>query len=211
MTATQQLMLSQKNVLVEAVQLFDGLAVGTLLNTQPGWAINPGNFYASGTGGMSSYLGNLNVAAYTPVPFVTAPNHEAEVVINPVAGANDAYSQGAAVAVQPDGSCYFISAATSFVLGLSVGGAIANYAVVAPPGGLGAGAKLRISVTGVGTNRRTTGSYDIGGGWVTPAAWVDKDWGPGTYFDGGKGGIVGQQGSISIVIDKFTVRCMAPG
>ena len=70
-------------------------------------------------------------------------------------------------------------------------------------------ATVRISVTGTGAGRRVSGAYNIGAGWVLPAAWQNKDWGavnPGYIFDGGKAGILGYNNTHVVKIDSMTIR-----
>src|SRR6266542_379438 len=96
---------------------------------------------------------------------------------------------GVAVRVQASGeNAYYLTYASGGTLILGKVNAGTTATIVSTSKSYSAGNKLRLEVTGTGSNTRLTAYEDTGSGWV--AVWTDQDPG-GTYIDGGKPGIWG--------------------
>jgi len=171
-----------------------------------GWTLHTGDF-RTGSGGTSGMVSSnaaaiVSIASYQPSGFTTSSNHTVEVTLGTPAGSSAA--QGAAAAIQSDGTAYhvFVDAGGSAFLGYVNGsGTGSDYITIV----VSNVSKLRIVVSGTGVSRRVTASYDNGSGWVTPPTWTSVDFGVGKRLDSGFGGIAGFNNAAAQYIDSVTI------
>jgi hypothetical protein len=179
-------------------QDFDSYTPGTNLATLPGWTVTSGSF-ATIAGGMVRSSRMFPdppdcIAAYQPSGFRAAVNHQVEVTIGILPNIDNGYAIGAAIAIQPDRSCYYCSLdpGGNLYFGFFSSYEIASdYLIFDIEPFTYEGTKIRMTVTGSGATRVCTVEYDKGSGWVSPSGWTNRDFGPGKRLDGGKGGIIG--------------------
>jgi hypothetical protein len=196
------------SLFTEVTQNFDGYTAATSLHTFPGWMVSEGSFVTVSGGSVTSSAGAVCVAAYEPAGFITAANHQAEVILS---GSGDSQAVGAACAIQTDGSCYhcYLDGTTkTLYFGYGDGGGGGADWINVTLSTLGnpwSGVKVRMTVSGTGATRVCTAEYDIGGGWVTPFGWSNRDFGSGKRLDGGFGGISGYSSGTN-KIDSLTIR-----
>lgn len=177
-----------------------------------GWTLHIGDF-RTGSGGTSHMVtsfasGSNSVASYDPDGFTTEANHTVEVTLNTASGSSNA--QGAACAIQPNGSCYhvFTDADDIIYFGYCDSSGSGSLYVQVNAANV---TKLRLVVSGTGVGRVCTASYDNGTGYITPNGWNARDFGPGFRLDGGKGGIIGFGDVEAQYIDNIKVCQGYPG